>query len=142
MTFIVLDSLSIIADNSVVEERGVRFSAPCLVVKYFPIAHTVLWCFVQTTYKMAHLLVSAWLFKVIATFKCMLVGYCFPVLSIYFGRPRYSQRINTALNVWAKWGSDQLWMEWAGEMGVAVCMQITLNKSGNIAMISDNKVTL
>lgn len=82
--------------QKLVEEKGVRFSAPCLLVRCFPTADTVLCCFIQPDFGMAQLLVFTRLFTVIVTFKYMLVGYCFPVLSIYFGS------INIALNVRGK----------------------------------------
>lgn len=56
-------------------------------------ADSALCCFIQPDFGKALLLVLSRVFTVIVTFKCMLVGYCFPVLSIYFGS------INIALNV-------------------------------------------
>lgn len=122
--------------QKLVEEKGVRFSAAWLLVRCSSTADILLCCFIQPDFGKVQLLVFTRVFTVIVTFKCMLVGYSFPVLSIYFGS------INIALNERGKRGVINY--EWGGleRKGGAVCKQITLNKSINNSMIEESKVNL
>lgn len=82
--------------------------------------------------------ILASLFTVIVMFKCMLFGYCLPVISVYLSRPGYRQKINIKRNAWA-----ELWMinyekGGLGRRGVPICIVLALKKSGNTTLAKVN----